>query len=302
MITRRVDQPLSLRLSSPFWLYLPPFCQASALCLSYCFRATSLSPPHTYPIRFSLSLHLPLFLSCSLSLFPSSPSASLGIVPSFSFLLGSINPSLLPSRSVYRLRFLHPPCGLYSPLFLSFSLSLSLSPFISFSVLSWHPLCFSRYLVLPLSRPPFEAHWRRFDFTASLCVRDIVSLHSSPTTRRLCVWRRVSELYATPRGSGTWCNLAPPDGVHLETLRPWIRDAFIGRRSVTWKREREGMSVLRAAPVVSSHFPSFSVSHSRLRVPLQVTLCLVQVRLRSREFATETPRWRKLLIRRVVRS
>lgn len=70
MITRRVDQPLSLHFCSSFWVYLSPSAKRSPLCLSRCIRIISL--PSLCLLRLlslSSSVFLVFFPSSSLSSF-----------------------------------------------------------------------------------------------------------------------------------------------------------------------------------------------------------------------------------------
>lgn len=160
MITRRVDQPLSLRLSSPFRLYLPPSCRAFVLCLSHCSRATSLSlsrPPRSFlSFPASASFSFTFIVSCFL--------CHLLLLSRLFHLFRSYrNRSTLLryflASSIVCVFFIHPTVSIYLPFFLSrfsfplfvavyFFLPLRLSSYdvssLFFSMLS--PAAFSPFL------------------------------------------------------------------------------------------------------------------------------------------------------------
>ncbi|KAL0121847.1 hypothetical protein PUN28_006959 [Cardiocondyla obscurior] len=215
LITRRVDQPLSLRSVSPF---APPPSRFEPPLFVLPIVSERHFPSLSRPPCSFISFPFALIVSASSVTFCFSRDRSI-----FFVLIGIDQPFSL--RLPVYVSFIYP-ANFYLSLFL-FQFLFSFFPrCVSFSLVLSScgcPLCFSRRLVSPLSRPSFETRWRRFDFAAFLCVRAISpsSSASPPFPPTLRATASPGELYATPPwAQEAWCRLAPPGDVRSETLRP----------------------------------------------------------------------------------
>lgn len=170
--------------------------------------------------------------------------------------------------------------------------------FLSSTVLPRYPLRFSRRLVLPLSRPSYEARWRRFDFAASLCARAISprSAVSPPFADAACDGESVSftQLPVDWECGVTWRHQTV---LTQKLFAPEFVTFLLGDALLREREKERGSECARVRAYCelplwfSSRFPSSSVSRPRALASSAHSLSSVQVRLRPREFATETPRW-----------